>query len=58
MPIWVEAGLWGLLAGGAPAIGAAIAWLLAVPRRPVPAPLAFRGGGLISAPPFALGHAA
>ena len=27
MPIWLQAGLWGLLAGGALVVGALVAWL-------------------------------
>ena len=36
MPIWLQAGLWGLLAGRALVIGAAIAWWIPVPRRSSP----------------------
>ena len=31
MTLWVQAGLWGLLAGGALVAGALIAWFLPVP---------------------------
>ena len=31
VPIWIEAGLWGLLAGGALVLGALVAWLVRVP---------------------------
>jgi len=54
VPIWVEAGLWGLLAGGALVIGAAVAWLLPVPRRVVASIMAFGAGVLISALSFDL----
>ena len=37
MPTWLAAGLWGLLAGGALVIGAAIAWSVNVPQRVWPA---------------------
>lgn len=54
MPIWVEAGLWGLLAGGALVLGAAIAWVVRVPRRVVASVMAFGAGVLISALSFDL----
>lgn len=54
MPIWVEAGLWGLLAGGALVLGAAIAWSLRVPRVVVAGVMAFGAGVLISALAFDL----
>ncbi|MBA4609078.1 ZIP family zinc transporter [Aeromicrobium sp. Marseille-Q0843] len=54
MPLWVEAGLWGLLAGGALVIGAAVAWLVDVPRRVVASIMAFGAGVLISALAFDL----
>ena len=54
MPVWVEAGLWGLLAGSALLLGAAVAWLLPVPRRVVAGVMAFGAGVLISALAFDL----
>ena len=33
MPVFVQAALWGLLAGGALVIGAAVAWFVKVPQR-------------------------
>lgn len=54
MPIWAEAGLWGLLAGSALVIGAAIAWLVRVPQRVVASVMAFGSGVLISALAFDL----
>jgi ZIP family zinc transporter len=54
VPIWVEAGLWGLLAGGALVLGAAIAWSLRVPRVVVAGVMAFGAGVLISALAFDL----
>lgn len=54
MPIWTQAGLWGLLAGGALVIGAAVAWLVDVPRRVVASVMAFGAGVLISALAFDL----
>lgn len=54
LPIWIEAGLWGLVAGGALVIGAAIAWFVHVPRRVVASIMAFGAGVLISALSFDL----
>jgi ZIP family zinc transporter len=49
MAVWLQAGLWGLLAGGALVVGAAVAWFLTVPRAVVAAIMAFGAGVLISA---------
>ena len=54
MATWVEAGLWGLLAGGALVVGAAVAWFLRVPTLVVNAVMAFGAGVLISALAFDL----
>src|SRR5918911_3738785 len=54
MPISIIAGLWGLLAGGALVIGAAIAWFLSITQRPIAAIMAFGSGVLISALSFEL----
>ena len=54
MPTWLEAGLWGLLGGGALVIGALIAWLTPVPPRVVASVMAFGSGVLISAVAFDL----
>ncbi|WP_239459858.1 ZIP family metal transporter [Nocardioides daejeonensis] len=54
LPIWLEAGLWGLLAGGALVIGAAVAWLVPVSQKVVAAVMAFGAGVLISALSFDL----
>jgi ZIP family zinc transporter len=54
MPIWLEAGAWGLLAGGALVIGALIAWFVRVPRPVVASVMAFGSGVLISALSFDL----
>lgn len=54
MAVWIEAGLWGLLAGGALVIGALIAWFVHVPRPVVSAVMAFGAGVLISALSFDL----
>jgi len=52
--VWLEAGLWGLLAGGALVFGAAIAWVVRVPQRVVAAVMAFGAGVLISTLAFDL----
>ena len=54
MPIWLEAGLWGLLGGGALVLGAAIAWLVRVPPNVVASVMAIGSGVLISAVAFDL----
>lgn len=54
MPLWLEAGLWGLVGGAALVIGAAIAYLVAVPARAVAAVMAAGSGVLISAVSFDL----
>lgn len=54
MPVWLQAGLWGLFAGGALVVGALVAWLLTVPRSVVASVMAFGAGVLISALSFDL----
>jgi ZIP family zinc transporter len=54
MPTWLEAGLWGLLGGGALVIGALFAWLTSVPPKVVASVMAFGSGVLISAVAFDL----
>ena len=54
MPIWIQAGLWGLAAGGALVMGALVAWLIDVPQRVVASVMAFGAGVLISALAFDL----
>jgi ZIP family zinc transporter len=54
MPIWIQAGLWGLAAGGALVLGALVAWLIDVPQRIVASVMAFGAGVLISALAFDL----
>jgi len=54
MPMWLQAGLWGLLAGGALVVGALIAWFVRVPQRLIAAVMAFGAGVLISALAFEL----
>ena len=54
MPTWLQAGLWGLVAGGALVIGAAIAWWVRVPPTIIAGIMAFGAGVLISALAFEL----
>lgn len=54
MPIWLQAGLWGWLAGGALLIGAAIGYFFKIPTRIIAAIMAFGSGVLISALSFEL----
>ena len=54
MPLPLQAGLWGLLAGSALLLGAALAYLVAIPPRLVAAIMAFGSGVLISALSFEL----
>lgn len=52
--MWVQAGAWGLLAGGTLVVGALVAWFLRVPQRVVALVMAFGAGVLISALAFDL----
>ena len=54
MPVWLQAGSWGLLAGGALVAGALVAWFVRVPRMVVATVMAFGAGVLISALAFDL----
>ena len=54
MPVWLEAGAWGLLAGGALVVGALIAWAVNVAQWAVASIMAFGAGVLISALSFDL----
>jgi zinc transporter, ZIP family len=54
MPSWFLAGFWGLVAGSALIIGAAIGYLARVPSRWIASIMAFGGGVLISALSFDL----
>ena len=54
MPTWLEAGLWGLLGGGALVLGALIAWFARVPAAVIASVMAFGSGVLISAVAFDL----
>jgi ZIP family zinc transporter len=54
MPQWLQAGLWGLLAGGALVLGAWVGFRWHLPTRLVAAVMAFGSGVLISALSFEL----
>jgi ZIP family zinc transporter len=54
MPLAVQAGLWGLLAGSALVLGALVAYFTAVPRRIIAVVMSFGSGVLISALAFDL----
>ncbi|MGV3617340.1 MAG: ZIP family metal transporter [Fimbriimonas sp.] len=54
VPLWLQAGLWGFLAGGALLVGAALGYWLRVPTRLIAAIMAFGSGVLISALAFEL----
>lgn len=54
MPLWLQAGGWGLFAGAALVVGAAVGWFVRVPQRAVAAVMAFGSGVLISALSFEL----
>lgn len=54
IPLWLQAGLWGLLSGGALIVGAAIGYFFSVPQRLIAGIMAFGSGVLISALSFEL----
>jgi ZIP family zinc transporter len=54
IPIWLQAGFWGWVAGSALLLGAAIGYFARVPQRLIAAIMAFGGGVLISALSFDL----
>lgn len=54
IPAWLQAGLWGLLAGGALLLGAAIGYFADVPKRLIAGVMAFGSGVLFSALSFEL----
>jgi len=53
-PIWLQAGFWGLVAGSALLIGAAIGFYIKIPQRIIAGIMAFGSGVLISALSFEL----
>ena len=54
IPDWLQAGLWGLLSGGALLIGAAVGYFISVPQRLTAGIMAFGSGVLFSALSFEL----
>ncbi|MCK5490136.1 MAG: ZIP family zinc transporter [Gemmatimonadetes bacterium] len=54
MPLWLQAGLWGLLAGGALVVGAAVGYAARLSARTIAGIMAFGAGVLISAISFEL----
>ena len=54
MPMWLEAGFWGLVAGSALVIGAAVGYLVPVPRQVIAGTMAFGAGVLVSVLAFDL----
>jgi zinc transporter, ZIP family len=54
IPVWLQAGFWGLVAGSALLIGAALGYFARIPQRLVAAIMAFGSGVLISALSFDL----
>ncbi|MGC5305797.1 ZIP family metal transporter [Micromonospora zamorensis] len=54
MPEWIQAGGWGLLAGSALLVGAAVGWFARVPQRVTASIMAFGAGVLLSAVSFEL----
>ena len=54
MPEWLQAGGWGLLAGSALLVGAAVGWFAQVPQRVIASIMAFGAGVLLSAVSFEL----
>ena len=54
IPIWLQAGLWGFLAGAALLVGAAVGYFFKVPQRLIAGVMAFGSGVLISALSFEL----
>jgi ZIP family zinc transporter len=54
MPLAIQAGLWGLLAGSALILGAVVGYFTAIPRRLIAFIMSFGSGVLISALSFDL----
>ncbi len=58
VPVWLQAGLWGFVAGAALLIGAAAGYFIRVPARVTAGIMAFGSGVLVSALSFELMHEA
>lgn len=54
LPLWLQAGLWGLVSGSALLVGAAVGYFIRMPQRVIAAIMAFGAGVLISALAFEL----
>src|SRR5688572_12498874 len=54
LPMWGQAGFWGLVAGSALLLGALVVYFVRVPQRTIAAVMAFGAGVLISALSFDL----
>lgn len=54
LPVWVQAGFWGLFSGSSLLVGVAIGYFIRVPQRAIAAIMAFGAGVLISALSFEL----
>src|SRR5215211_2200358 len=54
MPVWLQAGTWGIVAGSALVLGAAIAYFTPVSHRVVASVMGFGGGVLIAVLAFEL----
>lgn len=54
VPVWLQAGFWGLVSGSALLVGAAMGYFLRIPQRAIAAVMAFGAGVLISALAFEL----
>jgi zinc transporter, ZIP family len=54
IPLWLQAGLWGLVGGSALLLGAAVGYFAKIPQRAIAAIMAFGAGVLISALSFEL----
>ena len=54
MPVWLQAGLWGGVAGGALLLGAAVGYRFSLPKKVIAGVMAFGSGVLISALSFDL----
>jgi len=54
VPLWLQAGIWGLVGGSALLLGAAVGYFAKIPQRAIAAVMAFGSGVLISALSFEL----
>lgn len=54
IPVWLQAGFWGLVGGSALLLGAAIGYFIKVPQQVIAVVMAFGAGVMISALSFEL----